>query len=94
MVNKNSREVYLDYLRAIAMIAVVFNHSWGYYSIDNRQIYMGEPIWYIDAVLNMLTRFNVPIFFMISGYLMLNTEKYASIKNAVRKGGGTRLMAQ
>lgn len=84
------REKYLDILRVIAMFAVIFNHSWGYFSCDKYQIYARATIYYVDGVLNTLTRVDVPIFLMISGYLMLKSTKYSDINNCLKKvGGGT-----
>ena len=86
----DKRERYLDVLRAIAMILVVLNHCWGYFSVDKFHIYNGLPLYYTDALLNSITRCDVPIFLMISGYLMLSSKKYTDLKNCLRKArGGT-----
>lgn len=82
------REKYLDILRVIAMFAVIFNHSWGYFSCDNYELYSGTLIYYIDVLLNTLTRIDVPIFLMVSGYLMLKSKKYSSIRECMKKWGG------
>ena len=82
------REGYVDILRVIAMFAVILNHSWGYFSCDNFQTYFGTPIYFVDTILNTITRIDVPIFLMISGYLMLENIKYSSIKNCLKKSGG------
>ena len=82
------RETYIDILRVIAMFAVIFNHSWGYFSCDNYQLYSDTTIYFIDVILNTITRIDVPIFLMISGYLMLKSKKYSSIKACLKKSGG------
>lgn len=77
---KNKRFVYLDILRIVAIFLVIFNHIAGYYlymyeeSIINTWFYM---------TLTMITRINVPIFFMISGSLLL--EKEESIISILKK---------
>ena len=83
------RIVWIDWLRIIAMMAVVCNHSWGYFSVDHFNDYVGDGIYYVDMALNTFTRFNVPIFLMISGYLMLSNIKNDSIRRCLRKSGGT-----
>ena len=81
--NKETKYNALDYLRVVAMILVVFNHTWGYFSSDlsweNQKLQNG--VFYLDSFLNSITRINVPLFLMISGALIL--PKY---KN---QGGGT-----
>ena len=77
--------LWLDILRIIAMVAVVLNHSWGLFSYDLYDTYKGTPIFYLDNLLNCSTRFNVPIFFMISEALMLGREKYRNIKICLKK---------
>lgn len=44
------REKYLDNLRVIAMFAVLFKHSWGYFSCDNFQLYSGTIVYYVDVI--------------------------------------------
>ena len=92
----SKREIWLDLLRIIAMVAVVLNHSWGLFSYDQYDIYMGTPIFYVDNLLNCATRFNVPVFFMISGAMMLTKYKQKSIRTCVLKaikGGVLPLIA-
>ena len=60
--DKNNRIHWVDYMRLIAMIAVICNHSWGYFSVDNFEKYDGSSIYYIDIILNTFTRFDVPFF--------------------------------
>lgn len=85
MKERGSREYYLDILRIVAMLAVVCNHTWGYFNIDQSNIYNNKFIWYIDGMLVTMTRFDVPIFFMISGYLMIGNEKYSNLRNVLAK---------
>ncbi len=82
VVKKSSRTVYLDVLRVYALVAVVLNHCFGYYDTVKWQ---GTVVYYIDIILNSVTRFNVPIFFMVSGALILNEEKNLSVAYTIRK---------
>lgn len=43
------REAYLDVLRVVAMFAVIFNHSWGYFSRDHYELYAGTLLCYMDV---------------------------------------------
>lgn len=63
------RKIYLDYLRVLAIIAVVTIHVTapyysGGYGLD-------ESVWWVANLLNALSRFSVPVFVMISGALLL-----------------------
>lgn len=75
--NKETKYNALDYLRVVAMILVVFNHTWGYFSSDlsweNQKLQNG--VFYLDSFLNSITRINVPLFLMISGALILPKYK-------------------
>lgn len=66
-----SRKNYFDIMRILAIFLVVFNHLPGYalYQISNE--YMVWPYMFIT----MFTRINVPLFFMISGALLLSREE-------------------
>ncbi|MDD3223936.1 MAG: acyltransferase [Clostridium sp.] len=77
---KNKRIEYFDVLRVTAMFAVILNHTWGYFSELNYPIYNHTLRWQVDNVLLTFTRFDVPIFLMISGALLLDSKKNNSIK--------------
>ena len=82
------RKIYISYIRVFAMIMVICNHCWGYFSVDNFSQYIGTELYYVDLVINSFTRCNVPLFLMISGSLMLGNEKYNSIENCIKKSIG------
>ena len=79
--NGSGRVLYLDYLRVIATIAVIFIHvfSKGYV------IGLGSYNWYLNVIGDSLVRWAVPAFFMISGALFLNPEKDVTLKDILRK---------
>ncbi len=69
----NSKHImYLDYLRSFAIIAVVLLHCISDY-IVSAELY-GTRSWYMNIIINAIVRTGVPIFFMISGYLILSSD--------------------
>lgn len=65
------RKTYLDALRIIAIFFVIFNHLNGYLLYQSRG---GIKMWFY-MFLTMVTRINVPLFFMISGALLLERNE-------------------
>ena len=72
-----------DLMRIIACNLVIFNHMDGYSSFQ--QTSPGWKTW-ICMVPAMITRINVPLFFMIGGALLLNdrVETYQEIMGVKR----------
>ena len=68
MESKAKRTYFLDLLRIIACFLVIVNHT-------NSSIFLGSTPqntrWYISLSYFFLCKIAVPVFFMISGYLML-----------------------
>jgi surface polysaccharide O-acyltransferase-like enzyme len=78
MRDRNSRDVSVDIIRILAAFLVVFSHA-----TDRFVIYPAlrhSLAWNIIYYLNTLSRIAVPLFIMLSGYLLLRKEK---IKNTV-----------
>lgn len=68
---KKDRVVYLDFLRIISCFLVIFNHLAGYYEYQKAE----NPVSaFFYMFFTMVTRINVPIFFMISGSLLLSKD--------------------
>lgn len=67
----NKRLYHLDFLRIFSMFAVVFLHTVS----DILRINYNQPVWHFSNVLTALLSTSVPIFFMISGALMLSDER-------------------
>ena len=69
MEKKISRTCFLDLLRIVACFLVIVNHT-------NSSIFLGSSPdhirWYISLAYFFLCKIAVPVFFMISGYLMLS----------------------
>ena len=79
----NCRVFYFDFLRALAIIAVVFIHFSADVAGQYRKI--ATPDWLSAAFYNGLTRGCVPLFVMLSGALLLNPDKTVSIKEVFSK---------
>lgn len=77
---KDHRRIYYDFMRICAAFLVIFNHCPGYmlYSISDG----GIKTW-VYAFITMFTRLNVPVFFMITGALLLGKEE--SLKAVFKK---------
>lgn len=74
-----AKKVYYEWIRLIACFFVIFNHLKGYVLFMNasgikRAFYM---------VLSVITKINVPLFFMVSGALLL--EKQENIVTVLKK---------
>lgn len=67
MVLKEKRVFYYDFLRAFAIIAVILCHVDGLYEFTTANLKVAIPI-----LLNNIGLIGVPIFFMLSGSLLLN----------------------
>lgn len=66
--NLQTRTKYFDYLRIFACLAVVMLHTSGAWFLHAE---LGTGSWWIALVLDVSTRWAVPIFIMISGALFL-----------------------
>ena len=64
------RTAYLDALRCLAIFLVVLLHNDGMVVVN--AAYYGCPSWYLCMLLDGVVRLGVPLFFMISGCLLLN----------------------
>jgi surface polysaccharide O-acyltransferase-like enzyme len=67
-----SKLYWITNLRVFATIMVVFIHSSGGALLHYKDI--PDSWWWIDNIINNLGRFAVPVFFMISGGLLLGRE--------------------
>ena len=69
------KKTYIEFMRIIAIALVIFNHLPGYTMYQ----YADGNIQWIYMIITMITRINVPIFFMISGALLLNKQENFNI---------------
>ena len=68
-----NKKVHLEVIRILAIILVVFNHTDGYFSFfantDNPFTY------FVSLFFSVLCRINVPLFFMVTGALLIPQEE-------------------
>ena len=64
------RILYLDFLRCLAIVLVIVLHSIATF-IVNPALYQSSS-WYVCMIVDPFNRVGVPLFFMISGYLLLS----------------------
>ena len=67
----NNKKVYFEMMRIIACGLVIFNHLSGYLLYGNSH----GGIQFFYMCLTMITRINVPLFFMISGALLFSRNE-------------------
>lgn len=67
------RILYLDFLRCLAIIFVIILHSI-MATLENPAFYQ-HPSWYLCMLVEPFDRTGVPLFFMISGFLLLSSPK-------------------
>ncbi len=90
---KPKRKIYLDFLRIIAIFMVLFNHTGtsGFVLFTVTQHSALYPFYLFNAILIKLA---VPLFFMISGVLLLGKEeKYSLVIKRFFKFGAVMLAA-
>lgn len=80
---KKEKIHYIQSLRATAIISVLILHSISDFLIF-RAPFRGKSWWAVN-VINGFSRFGVPVFFMISGYLLLSSQKKESISTFLKK---------
>lgn len=68
-----SRLVYLDLLRCLAILLVITLHTT--MPILNNAGYYGTRVWYLCMLQNEWSRVGVPLFLMLSGYLLLRDSR-------------------
>lgn len=67
------RVLYLDFLRCLAIFFVIVLHSIA--TIIVNPAFYQCPSWYLCMIIDPFNRTGVPLFFMISGYLLLSSPK-------------------
>ncbi|MBE5965621.1 MAG: hypothetical protein E7255_01400 [Lachnospiraceae bacterium] len=76
------RIIYLDILRVLSIISVITIHTVAGKIQDINSL--GEPSWWWADVLNSITRWAVPVFFMISGILTLDNPHLDNIPSFLK----------
>lgn len=80
--SKKKNIVYLEIIRIIAIIGVLFNHTnqYGFFMFPTAPDKAG---YFISMVFSILCKMSVPLFFMISGYLLLGKKE--TLSEVIRK---------
>lgn len=74
---------YVDVVRVFAMVMVILLHCICDYS--NHSGNFGRPLWGMTAFVNELTRTGVPLFFMISGFLLIESVDISNISKFYKR---------
>ncbi|MGN1235339.1 MAG: acyltransferase family protein, partial [Christensenellaceae bacterium] len=76
---KPEKHLYLEILRVFAIFGVIFNHTYdkGYFLFATRPI-GSFPFW-VEMALSIGCKCSVPIFFAISGALLLGKDEPLSV---------------
>ena len=69
---QTSHYAYIDFLRTVSIVLVILLHCIGGYLFDSANI--GKTLWVMTAYANEVCRIGVPLFFMMSGFLLLNKK--------------------
>jgi len=68
----NNRVLYIDFIRVLAIFAVIVLHSSSTFLYQFQKIDMNE--WWIANVYDSMVRMSVPLFFMITGVIFLRMK--------------------
>jgi len=80
-VTRPERIQYLDVLRVLSMLAVVFLHT----AAGTLRVDRDSAVWHFANVFTSLATASVPLFFMISGALLLRSPSTASVSYTLKK---------
>ncbi|WP_430109181.1 acyltransferase [Paenibacillus sp. B1-33] len=69
---KNNRIIYVDILRILSILAVIVLHITA--DLLTRTNNFDSSSWWVSNIFNSISRFAVPVFFMISGAMMLRVK--------------------
>lgn len=73
--NKIERNNSYDLLRLLSCLAVILLHVNFLYFGDKTLTPSSSYLWIVESIINIITRFSVPCFVMISGAFLLSDEK-------------------
>lgn len=79
-----NRNISFDILRILACLAVITYHTPGWGMINSIST-QGSFEWTQYVVLNVLSKWGVPVFMMLTGYFLMSPNKVISIKDLFSK---------
>lgn len=83
-----SRENNFDLLRVISTIAVILIHvNYMFFQYHWMNPSMGDYTYVVESFLNIVTRFSVPCFVLLSGAFILRDERNGNFRMFYRKAG-------
>ncbi len=74
---------YLDHLRVFALISIIAIHIFGI--IRTRYLGVNNTYYHLFTFADSFTRAGVPLFLMLTGYLVLSTKKELQYKDFIKK---------
>lgn len=81
-VSGTTRETEYDLLRVISLLGVIVIHVC---AMQWRKLDPGSEAWTMLHIYAMLSKFSVPVFFMISGRFMLDPDRNCSVRKMLQK---------
>lgn len=78
---QRSRIAYIDILRVLSALSVVFLHT----AAGSLRENMGSTVWHVSNTLTGIMSISVPLFFMISGAMTMSSKKTLSIEYTYKK---------
>ncbi|MFZ4544887.1 MAG: acyltransferase [Saprospiraceae bacterium] len=77
--------LYADYVRVIATVAVILLHAAGdlLYNFDKNDMF--NSYWWVGNIIDSMVRWCVPVFVMLSGSLLLSSNKEEAIGTFLKK---------
>lgn len=82
---QKTRDNSMDLLRVVSCLAVVLIHVNAQYFISRSAVPSLTPVYVIESLINIITRFCVPAFVMISGAFVLGKRQNANAQQFYRK---------
>ncbi len=80
-IQTNSYIQYIDVLRVLSMLSVVFLHT----AAGGLRVNLGSNLWHFSNIFTSIMSTSVPIFFMLSGAMLLSNNKTSSISYTYKK---------
>ena len=78
-----NRQIYFDYIRALAIISIICCHIGGEFVLKNPKIFTDFKLSYFVIFFSAAKFIGIPLFVMISGALLINKD--CSLKTYIKK---------